>query len=138
MVATILSHVLGYPVTGDAIVAKYQDPTLFLVISDFFQLMGEELFKVFILLMVMFAVYRFTQNRGLAITLAIIVTLFVFGIAHSRAYSGRLLQILLIQGLGSIFDLYAYMKTKNVMVSYILHLLIDFIPLTVLTLGSMA
>ena len=46
--------------------------------------------------------------------------------AHYSAYSGRIFQILLIQGLGSIFNLYAYMKTKNVFVSYIVHLMIDF------------
>ena len=45
---------------------------------------------------------------------------------HYTTYSGRIFQILLIQGLGSIFNLYAYMKTKNVFVSYIVHLMIDF------------
>ena len=54
---------------------------------------------------------------------------------HVSAYSGRILQILLIQGLGTIFDLYAYMKTKNVVVSYIVHVLIDYIPFTMMMLN---
>ena len=55
------------------------------------------------------------------------MTMMVFGSIHEGAY-GTLLQVLLIQGVGSIFDLYAYMKTKNVFVSYIAHLLFDFAP----------
>jgi membrane protease YdiL (CAAX protease family) len=50
----------------------------------------------------------------------------IFGLAHYQY--GPIIQILLIQGLGSIFDLYAYLKTKNVLVSYSAHLLFDFIP----------
>ena len=50
-----------------------------------------------------------------------------FGSMHVGAY-GTLAQVLLVQWLGSIFDLYAYLKTKNVFVSYIAHLLFDFIP----------
>lgn len=56
-----------------------------------------------------------------------IVTMIAFGTAHAGTY-GTLLQVLLIQGLGSIFDLYAYIKTKNVLVSYIAHVLFDCIP----------
>lgn len=91
------------------------------------QLIGEELFKVILLILVMSLVYYFSKNRKLSIVLAVIMTMIVFGAAHEGAY-GTLLQVLLIQGLGSIFDLYAYMKTKNVFVSYIAHLLFDFTP----------
>ena len=90
------------------------------------QLIGEEFFKIFILLIIMYVVYRFTNNRNLALYIGIIATLLAFGLIHYSAYSGRILQILLIQGLGSIFNLYAYMKTKNFVVSYAVHILIDF------------
>lgn len=90
------------------------------------QLIGEEFFKIFILLIIMYVIYRFTNNRNLALYIGIIGTLLAFGLAHYSAYSGRILQILLIQGLGSIFNLYAYMKTKNFVVSYTVHILIDF------------
>ena len=99
---------------------------LMFVVNMILQLIGEEFYKIFLLLIVMYLVYKYTRNRSLSIYVGIIVTLVVFGLTHWVAYDGRILQILLIQGFGSIFDLYAYMKTKNFFVSYILHLFIDF------------
>jgi membrane protease YdiL (CAAX protease family) len=90
------------------------------------QLMGEELFKIILLIIAMSIIYHFTKNRKLSIIISSIITMTIFGIAHYQY--GPLIQILLIQGLGSIFDLYAYLKTKNVLVSYLAHLLYDFIP----------
>ena len=69
--------------------------------------------------------------------IATFVTLLVFGLAHYAAY-GSLLQILLIQGLGSIICLFAYLKTKNMLVTYVAHLIIDFIPFGLTTLGMLS
>ncbi|WP_407376532.1 hypothetical protein [Methanobrevibacter sp.] len=41
---------------------------------------------------------------------------------------GSLIKVLIVQGLGSIFDVLLYIKTKNVFVSYISHLIYDWIP----------
>ena len=136
-VAYILMFVLRIPISGNAILSEFTSPDVFLIISTLMQLLGEEFFKIFMLLILMHVVYKLTSNRGLSIALGLILTLFIFGIAHSRAYSGRILQILLIQGLGSIFDVYAYMKTKNVVVSYIIHVLIDFISFGATMIQSM-
>ena len=100
--------------------------TLISIINMIVQLMGEELFKILLLIIVMFIIYHFTKNRRLSIIISSIVTMAIFGLAHYQY--GPIIQILLIQGLGSIFDLYAYLKTKNVLVSYSAHLLFDFIP----------
>ena len=113
----------GYPVANNANSAL--NLNLMFFVSLFIQLVGEEFFKIFVLLILMYIVYRFTNNRSLSMYTGIIGTLVAFGLIHSSAYSGRILQILLIQGLGTIFNLYAYMKTKNFVVSYILHILID-------------
>ena len=102
--------------------------TLVRVIYQFIQLWGEEFLKIFILLLVMFGVYKFTNNRNLSLALGIVCTLSIFGLLHSGSYGGKILQILLIQGLGSIFDLYAYLVTKNVVASYLVHAIIDVIP----------
>ncbi len=102
--------------------------TIVRVIDQLIQLWGEEFLKVFILLLVMFGVYKFTNNRKLSLTLGIVVTMFLFGLLHCDTYGGKVLQVLLIQGLGSIFELYAYLETKNVVVSYLIHLITDFIP----------
>lgn len=101
--------------------------TLVRAINQFIQLWGEEFFKIFILLIVMHGVYKFSNNRNLSLMLGIIVTLFIFGLIHSGTYGGKILQVLLLQGLGSIFELYAYLETKNVVVSYLVHALVDFI-----------
>ena len=129
--------ILGYPVSPNSVLTEFSSPSVFLIISTLMQLLGEEFLKIFMLLIIMHVVYKLTNNRGSSIALGLILTLFIFGIAHAGAYSGRILQILLIQGLGSIFDLYAYMKTKNVVVSYIIHVLIDYIPFTYTMIQSM-
>lgn len=98
---------------------------LMFIVNLFLQLIGEEFYKIFILLIVMYLVYKYTRNRSLSIYVGIIVTLVVFGLTHFTAYHGRILQILVLQGFGSIFDLYAYMKTKNFFVSYIIHICVD-------------
>lgn len=96
------------------------------IITMIVQLMGEELFKIILLILIMSLIYHFSKNRKLSIIISAIVTMITFGAVHSSY--GPLIQILLVQGLGSIFDLYAYLKTKNVLVSYTAHLLFDFIP----------
>lgn len=135
IILSILVGVFGMPVSGNSVLSQFSSPSVFLIIGSFMQLLGEEFFKIFMLLIIMHVVYKLTNNRGTAIALGITLTLLIFGLAHYRAYSGRILQILLIQGLGSIFDLYAYMKTKNVVVSYIIHIIIDYIPFTYAMLG---
>lgn len=101
--------------------------TLSNIISLIVQLMGEELFKIILLILAMALIYYFSKNRKLSMILSALITMFVFGLVHEGAY-GTLLQVLLIQGLGSFLDLYSYLKTKNVLVSYTIHLLFDLIP----------
>lgn len=128
IVITGILQSMGYSASANAVLAKFSSPSVFLIISPLIQLIGEEFLKIFMLLIVMYVVYKSTNNRGLSISLGVIITLLIFGLIHYEAYNGRILQILLLQGLGSIFDLYAYMKTKNVVVSYIVHVIVDYIP----------
>ena len=107
LIATPILALMHYPLAGNGILP-----------------IAEQL--RFLLLLIMYAIYKSTGNRDISLFIGIVGSLFVFGMAHYTAYSGRIFQILLIQGLGSIFNLYAYMKTKNVFVSYIVHLMIDF------------
>lgn len=122
IINAILNYI-GYQTVGDSNLELTRNAMLFAAL--FIQLIGEEFFKIFILLIVMYLVYKKTGNRSTAIYTGIFATLIIFGLAHAEAYSGRILQILLIQGFGTIFNLYAYMKTKNVVVSYLIHVLID-------------
>lgn len=135
IIGFILTH-FGYHVVGDSNGALAT--SMMFYVSLFIQLVGEELFKVFILLIVMYLVYKKTKNRSKAIYAGILTTLIIFGIAHFSAYSGRILQIILIQGFGTIFNLYAYMKTKNVVVSYLVHILIDLSSFSFITVNHIA
>lgn len=91
------------------------------------QLLGEELFKISVFLIMLHLFFKIT-SRKLSIIFATVVTLLVFGLLHYTAYSGALVHIIVVIGFGGIFYFYAYLKTKNVVVSYIVHFLIDAIP----------
>ena len=101
----------------------------------FVQLFGEELFKINMLLGILLLLFRRSGNRKSAIVIATLVTALVFGLAHYAAY-GSIVQILLVQGLGCIIGVFAYLKTKNILTSYAAHLLLDFIPLGLAALGA--
>lgn len=107
--------------------AEAQTTTIISFLSMAIQLMGEELFKVILLILVMHIVYRFL-NRKQSIIFSLIITLAAFGLLHAGFYGGAV-NVLLIQGLGSIFEMYLYLKTKNIMVTYASHLLYDCIPI---------
>ena len=92
------------------------------------QLIGEELFKVSVLILALSLIYHFIEDRKVSVIIATVVTMIIFGLIHVGSYDGNLVQCLLLIGLGSIFHLYPYLKTKNVTNSYILHLLIDILP----------
>jgi hypothetical protein len=46
-----------------------------------------------------------------------------------------LVSVLLLQGLGSFFEMYGYIKTKNLFVPYISHLLTDLISFIIILVG---
>lgn len=100
--------------------------TLLSVVNMVIQLMGEELFKVILLIIFMYVTYKFL-NRKQSIIVSLIITMAAFGLLHAGFYGG-VVNVLLIQGLGSIFEMFLYLKTKNIMVSYASHLLYDLVP----------
>ena len=54
-----------------------------------------------------------------------VFVLIIFGLLHVNTYSYNIIQILLLQGLGSIFEIFGYLKTKNLVIPIIIHLLIN-------------
>lgn len=106
--------------------ASTNDPaSLMTLIIMCIQLMGEEFFKILLLLLIMFVLYKYTNNRSISLFVGLILSMAIFGLVHYNAYSGRIIQILFIQGFGAIFEYYAFLKTKNVWISYIIHVLRD-------------
>ena len=121
----ILLYKLGFEIQGNAVYNETRDAVFFA--SLFVQLFGEEMVKLNIFLGVLILAFKRTGNRKMSVVAAVIITLFIFGIAHFRAYNGSLVQILLIQGAGSIFALFCYMRSKNILTSYAMHFLQDFL-----------
>ncbi len=99
-----------------------------------FSLMGEELIKLIPFLFFLRLFFKFSNNRKLSIVAAMILVMVFFAMLHLMDLKS-LPSVLLIQGLGSIFEFYGYIKTKNVFVSYITHLLTDVFIFTLVILG---
>lgn len=89
-----------------------------------FSLMTEELFKFIPFMFFMRLVFKYSDNRKLSIILSMILTMILFASIH--AYSWKMLIFaIFIQGFGSIFEFFGYIKTKNILVSYMTHFLTD-------------
>ena len=127
----IMGRILEFIGTGDVVhagISSFASPDLFFVANMLLQLLQEEFFKIFMFLFVMYIVYKHTSNRNWALGLGVFFALIIFGLAHYDAYDGNILQIIFIQGFGSIFYFYPYLKTKSVVLPYIIHVIIDFLP----------
>ena len=131
---TLSGLITGATTHGNPLMSETMDAGRIALI--FVQLFGEELFKINMLLGILLLLFRRSGNRKSAIVIATLVTALVFGLAHYAAY-GSIVQILLVQGLGGIIDMFAYLKTKNILTSYAAHLLLDFIPLGLVALGAL-
>ncbi|KZX16280.1 hypothetical protein MBCUT_09580 [Methanobrevibacter cuticularis] len=91
-----------------------------------FQIFGEELIKIIPFLIFLSLFYKFTKKRKLSIVISTGIVLLIFGLLHFPTYH-NIISILLLQGLGSIFIMFAYIKTKNIFVSFVIHVLYDLI-----------
>lgn len=89
------------------------------------QLIGEELIKVIVFLLSMGLIYHIIQDRKISVIVSIAVACIVFGLVHLESYDGNIVQCLLVIGLGCVIHFYPYIKTKNIVNSYLTHLLID-------------
>ena len=131
---TLSALITGATTHGNPLMGETMDAGRIALI--FVQLFGEELFKINMMLGILLLLFRRSGNRKSAIVIATLVTALVFGLAHYAAY-GSIVQILLVQGLGCIIDMFAYLKTKNILTSYAAHLLLDFVPLGLAALGAL-
>lgn len=90
-----------------------------------FQIFGEELIKILPFLILLTIFYKLSENRKTSIIISTILVLLIFGLIHFPAYQ-NIFSVLLLQGLGSIFTMFGYLKTKNIFVTFIIHILYDF------------
>lgn len=69
-------------------------------------------------------IYKFSNNRKLSVIISVAIIMLMFASLH--AYNSTMLIFaLFIQGFGSIFEFYGYIKTKNIFIPYLSHLFTD-------------
>ena len=100
----------------------------------FFALMTEELIKFIPFMFFLRLFYKFSNNRKLSVILSMIIVMIFFASLHIMSLNA-LLFALCIQGLGSIFEFIGYIKTKNILISYITHLCTDLFVFMIVILG---
>lgn len=94
------------------------------LIKSIFSVLGEEFIKFIPFMFFLRVIYKYSNNRKLSVIISVALVMLMFASIH--AYNPIMfLFALCIQGFGSIFEFYGYIKTKNIMVSYLCHLLTD-------------
>ena len=112
------------------------ETTLMSIPPLFFSLMSEELIKFIPFMFFMRVVYKYSNNRKLSVILSMFIVMIFFAGLHALDFKMFIFAIF-IQGFGSIFEFIGYIKTKNILISYITHLCTD-VFIFLLTIGGMA
>lgn len=99
-----------------------------------FSLMGEELIKFIPFIFFLRLFYKYSNNRKLSIIASMVLVMVFFGFLHAMDVKS-IVGVLLLQGAGSIFEFYGYIKTKNILISYITHLFTDAFIFVLIILG---
>lgn len=98
--------------------------TIMTLVTSIFSLLGEEFLKFIPFIFFLRVIYKFSNNRKLSVIISVAIIMAMFACFH--AYNPTMLIFaLFIQGFGSIFEFYGYIKTKNIVVPYLTHLLTD-------------
>lgn len=99
-----------------------------------FSLMGEELIKFIPFMLFLRIFYKYSNNRKLSIVVSMIIVMVFFALLHAMDFRS-LFSVLVLQGLGSIFEFIGYIKTKNIWISYITHLCTDVFIFVLIIMG---
>ena len=127
MGAGAVLYYLGFPLKPNAVLNMDKDAVFWILF--FVQILGEELFKLSIFITALSLLYKYASKiDNCMIAISMILTSVLFGAIHMFAYSS-LLQPLLILGLGNLVLIFAYVQSKNILIPYVSHLVVDLIPL---------
>lgn len=121
LIIYFLLQAVSYKTTSSTI--YFGDMDLLKLFIYLLQVIAEEIFRIFVFLILMYFTYNYTGNRKLSVIISTIVMLVVFALLHVNTYNYNILQILLFQGLGSIFMFAGYLKTKNMAIPILVHML---------------
>ena len=123
--STVVGIILDSTGVGGSGLANSLSINLESIVSLVFSMMGEELLKFIPLMFFMRLFYKYTNNRNLSLAISSVIILISFGMLHYEPPYSTLISVLALQGFGSMFELYGYIRTKNLLVPYLSHLLTD-------------
>ena len=115
------------PVAHTLQTSSMKDNVMFLI-KVIPMLFGEELITIIPFLVILqFATRKLKLSRKNAVLVAWIVSAIIFGALHLKTYNWNIIQAVLGIGIARIILTFAYIKTKNIWVSAIVHILNDWI-----------
>ena len=121
-VIDIMLSQFGIVSSGTMDPQSFKDITL--GIKFIFSVMGEEFIKFIPFMFLLRVIYKYSNNRKLSVIVSVALIMVMFASLH--AYNPIMfIFALCIQGFGSIFEFYGYIKTKNILVPFLCHLLTD-------------
>lgn len=132
--AFVMSEVLSYIGLAGTETGGEEHINWFSTFSLIFSLMGEELLKLIPFLFFLKVFFKFTNMRKLSVLCSMIIVMVGFGLMHTSDIS-LIPSVIIIQGFGSIFEFIAYFRTKNLLMSYLTHLITDVCIFTLTMLG---
>ncbi len=122
----LLLH-LGIQLKPNAVLSVDKDAVFWVMFL--IQVFGEELFKLGMFLASLSLLYKHASKiDNYIIAISALITSLLFAAVHIFAYSS-ILQPLMILGIGNLALIMAYIQSKNILIPYASHLIIDFIPL---------
>lgn len=130
------NHLSGNPAT-DTVLSGGAISVIAFYVGTFIQLFGEELFTIIPFLALLYWFYgKAHLSRRTAVILAWVITAIWFGAAHLPTYDWNFAQAILVIGAARIVLTLAYIRTKNIAVSFGAHLLNDWVTFSLLLIAA--
>jgi membrane protease YdiL (CAAX protease family) len=94
--------------------------------SDIFELMGEELLSLVVFLAIAaLLIQYYGLGRRLGLSIALLASMFLFGMIHFQAYNWNLAQMLIVIAGERFFLTAIFLRSKTIWPSYVCHMLFD-------------
>lgn len=104
--------------------------------NDLFLLFTEELMAIIPFIAVATLAYKyFKVSRSNSILLGLVFSILIFGTMHFYTDSWHLAQMYIIVGASRIFDTGMYIRTKNILISFMFHWIFDFVIMLIILLS---
>lgn len=133
-----ISHFKANSATDDILAGGVWN-VVFFYVGTFIQLFGEELVTILPFLAVLYWLHsKFKLSRKKAIILAWIITAITFGAMHLPTYGWNVVQAIVLIGVARLALTLAFIRTKNILVSFGAHLLNDWATFTLVLIAAAA